>query len=41
MAKIVFLDEYSLGDMDLTPIKKLGEYVGYDRTSKEQVLERS
>ena len=40
MAKIVFLDEYSLGDMDLTPIKQLGEYVGYDRTSKEQVLER-
>ena len=39
MAKIVFLDEYSLGDMDLTPIKELGEYVGYDRTSKEQVLE--
>ena len=40
MAKIVFLDEYSLGDMDLSPIKQLGEYVGYDRTSKEQVLER-
>ena len=40
MAKIVFLDEYSLGGMDLTPIKKLGEYVGYDRTTKEQVLER-
>ena len=40
MAKIVFLDEYSLGDMDLSPIKNLGEYVGYDRTSKEQVLER-
>ena len=39
MAKIVFLDEYSLGDMDLTPIKELGEYVGYERTSKEQVLE--
>ena len=38
--KIVFLDEYSLGDMDLSPIKKLGEYVGYDRTSKDQVLER-
>ena len=38
--KIVFLDEYSLGDMDLSPIKELGEYVGYDRTSKEQVLER-
>jgi glycerate dehydrogenase len=40
MAKIVFLDEYSLGDMDLSPIKNLGEYVGYDRTSKKQVLER-
>ena len=40
MAKIVFLDEYSLGDMDLTPIKELGDYVGYDRTSKEQILER-
>ena len=39
MVKIAFLDEYSLGDMDLTPIKELGEYVGYDRTSKEQVLE--
>ena len=38
--KIVFLDEYSLGDMDLSPIKKLGEYVGYDRTKKEQVVER-
>ena len=40
MKKIVFLDEYSLGDMDLTPIKELGEYIGYDRTTKEQVLER-
>ncbi len=40
MKKIVFLDEYSLGDMDLTPIKELGEYVGYERTKKEQVLER-
>ena len=39
--KIVFLDEYSLGDMDLTPIKKLGDYVGYKRTSKEQVLEHA
>ena len=39
MTKIVFLDEYSLGDMDLTPLKELGEYVGYDRTSKDQVLE--
>lgn len=39
MAKIVFLDEYSLGDMDLSPIKELGEYRGYERTSKEQILE--
>ncbi len=39
--KIVFLDEYSLGDMDLSPIKELGEYVGYVRTSKEEVLEHS
>ena len=40
MAKIVFLDEYSLGGIDLTPIKELGEYVGYERTKKEQVIER-
>ena len=40
MAKIVFLDEYSLGDMDLTPLKELGEYVGYVRTNKDQVVER-
>ena len=40
MARIVFLDEYSLGGMDLTPIKELGEYIGYDRTTKERVLER-
>lgn len=26
--------------MDLSPIKVLGEYKGYDRTSKEQILER-
>ena len=26
--------------MDLSPIKQLGEYVGYDRTPKDQVLER-
>lgn len=40
MARIVFLDEYSLGGIDLTPIKELGEYVGYERTKKEQVVER-
>ena len=40
MAKIVFLDEYSLGNSDLSAIKSLGEYIGYDRTLPEQVVER-
>lgn len=40
MIKIVFLDEYSLGGYDLTAIKSLGEYIGYDRTTPEQTLER-
>ncbi len=40
MAKIVFLDEYSLGGYDLSAIKSLGEYTGYDRTTSEQTLER-
>ncbi len=41
MAKIVFLDEYSLGGYDLSAIKSLGEYTGYDRTTVYQTLERS
>lgn len=40
MIKIVFLDEYSLGGYDLSAIKSLGEYIGYDRTTSEQTLER-
>ena len=40
MIKIVFLDEYSLGGYDLSDIKSLGEYIGYDRTTPEQTLER-
>ena len=40
MAKIVFLDEYSLGGYDLSAIKSLGEYTGYDRTTVYQTLER-
>lgn len=40
MIKIVFLDEYSLGGYDLTAIKSLGDYVGYDRTTPEQTFER-
>lgn len=39
--KIVFLDEYSLSSCDLSPIKALGEYVGYHKTyTEEQVIER-
>lgn len=38
--KIVFLDQYSLGNSDLSAIKSLGEYTGYDRTAPEDVLER-
>ena len=41
MAKIVFLDEYSLGGNNLSAITSLGDYTGYDRTTPEQVLERS
>lgn len=40
MLKIVFLDEYSLGGYDLSAITSLGNYIGYDRTTPEQVLER-
>lgn len=40
MAKIVFLDEYSLGNNDLSAITSLGDYIGYDRTMPEQVVER-
>ena len=40
MAKIVFLDQYSLGDSDLSAIKSLGDYTAYDRTLPEQVVER-
>lgn len=40
MAKIVFLDEYSLGGYDLSEIKSLGEYIGYDRTTADQTLDR-
>lgn len=37
---IVFLDEYSVSDSDLTPIRKLGNYTGYDNTPSELVIER-
>lgn len=39
--KIVFLDEYSLGGADLSSIRALGDYVGYDRTLPQEVVERA
>jgi glycerate dehydrogenase len=38
--KIVFLDEYSISNSDLSQIKSLGEYVGYPTTEPQQVIER-
>ena len=38
--KIVFLDEYSICGRDLSSIKKFCDYIGYETTSPEQVLER-
>lgn len=38
--KIVFLDEYSVCGRNLSGIKHHGEYVGYQTTSAEQVIER-
>lgn len=37
---IVFLDEYSVCGRDLSSIKRFGDYIGYETTSPEQVLER-
>lgn len=39
--KIVFLDEYTLGGADLTAIRTLGEYVGYEKTKPEEVVARA
>ncbi len=38
--KIVFLDEYSVCGRDLSSIKRFGDYIGYEVTSPDQVLER-
>lgn len=38
---IIFLDEYTLGGIDLTAIRQLGNYIGYASTRPEQVIERS
>lgn len=38
--KIVFLDEYSICNRDLSEIKSLGDYVGYQTTAPAEVIER-
>ena len=38
--KIVFLDEYSLAGRDLSALRRLGDYTGYDTTRPEEVVER-
>ena len=41
MKNIVFLDEYSLNDADLSAIRRLGNYTGYPSTEPEQIIERA
>ena len=38
--KIVFLDEYSLAGRDLSAVKALGDYTGYDMTAPDEVAAR-
>ena len=38
--KIVFLDEYSICSRNIDSIKQLGEYIGYETTTPDQVVER-
>ncbi len=40
MKKIVFLDEYSIAGRNLDKITSQGEYVAYENTKKEDVVER-
>lgn len=40
--KIVYLDAFPLGsDIDISPLKELGEYSSYDRTDKDNLLQRA
>lgn len=39
--KIVFLDAYSLADIDMAPLKSLGRYQQYGYTPQEKVIERA
>ena len=38
--EIVFLDEYSLSDADLSKIRSMGNYRSYYNTTADQILER-
>lgn len=38
--KIIFLDDYTLGAADLTAIRELGDYTGYETTRPDQILAR-
>lgn len=38
--KIVFLDEYSVAGRDMSSIARFGDYVGYNMTRPEEVIER-
>lgn len=38
--KIVFLDEYSVAGRDMSSITRFGDYVGYNMTRPEEVIER-
>ncbi|MBQ5357935.1 MAG: D-2-hydroxyacid dehydrogenase [Alistipes sp.] len=38
--KIVFLDEYSICGRNIDSIKQLGEYIGYETTAPDQIVER-
>ena len=40
MSKIVFLDEYSIAGRSLEKITSQGEYIAYENTKKEDVVER-
>lgn len=37
---IVFLDQYSLGGADLSAIRSLGNYTGYETTQRGEILDR-
>ena len=40
MKKIVFLDEYSIAGCDMSSVTSQGDYVAYENTRKEDVVER-